>query len=226
LLTNLIENPECNLSDEEIFGSAFIFLMAGHDTTTHTLSFLLRLLAVNQDKQQKLFNEVRDLLGEKEPTYADFDELVYSQCVFKETLRLYPVIHRVPKSTIVDTQLGDVVIPANSSVTLCIYGIQRDPMYWKDPEKFEPERFDPRIWGRDEIARREKAFFPFSLGRRRCIGERFAMVQLVMAVSHIVNNYTISLPPGTDHNKVLELKQNYILGPAHNLKLHLKKRQM
>jgi cytochrome P450 len=101
-----------SLTPKEVLSDSFIFYFAGHETTAHTLSFCLRMISLHPEVQQKIFEEVSTVLQPGQiPTYADFQKLIYTRCVFKETLRFYPQVPEIPKWTVEDTQLGSFTLP-------------------------------------------------------------------------------------------------------------------
>jgi len=190
------------LSRRELMGNIFVYLLAGHETTAHTLAFALGLLACYPDEQQKLYDHIQSVLGgNRPPTYEDVRNLTRPLAVMLETLRLFPPIIRMPKKAANDTTLSihvssgefegqrkSVFIPKGSYVFLNAIGMHYNPRYWKDPYEFNPERFMSADWNKD-------AFLPFSLGARACPGRRFAEVEGVCILTAIVMRYKIELSP-------------------------------
>jgi cytochrome P450 len=145
----------------------------------------------------QLHEEAKAVLGDRDPTYDDFDSLVYAQCVFKETLRMVPPVWALGKYCSESTRLIDhnvtpavrtaflrnfkylneqliIIFDIQIRTTMAIYSIHRNPKYWKEPERFMPSRFDTRV--NPPVS--AYSFIPFSLGRRSCLGNRFAMAPL------------------------------------------------
>jgi cytochrome P450 len=122
---------------------------------------------------------------------ADLPRLAYTTMVVQEAMRLYPPIYLVLRRALADDEVGGYRIPAGANIALCPYVTHRHPGFWDNPEGFEPERFAP------EAARRRHrmAFFPFSGGPRRCIGEGFALLQLPLVVAMVAQRYRLSLLP-------------------------------
>jgi cytochrome P450 len=106
-------------------------------------------------------------------------------------MRLYPPIYLVLRRALADDEVGGYRIPAGADVALCPYVTHRHPAFWDNPEGFDPERFAPERAGR----RHRMAFFPFSGGPRRCIGEGFAQLQLPLVVAMVSQRYRLSLLP-------------------------------
>ncbi|KAF5311992.1 hypothetical protein D9619_003403 [Psilocybe cf. subviscida] len=183
------------LTDEELLGNVYIFLLAGHETTAHTLAFTFGLLALYQDEQEKLFEHIKSVIPDgNNPTYEQMPLLTYSLAVFYETLRLFPPAVAVPKTTSEDTTItathisGEtrtIPIPEGTDFELNIVGLHYNPRYWKEPERFNPSRF-LEDWPRD-------AFIPFSAGARACIGRKFFESEGIAILTMIVSHFKITV---------------------------------
>ncbi|EKM52729.1 uncharacterized protein PHACADRAFT_261335 [Phanerochaete carnosa HHB-10118-sp] len=186
---------EAKLTDRELLGNIFIFLLAGHETTAHTLCFTFGLLALYPEQQEKLYRHIKSVIpDDRLPTYQEMNSLNESIAVFNETLRLFPPVIAVPKYAAEDTTLvttdssGNKVvvpIPQGSGVTLSIAGLHYNPRNWEDPYAFKPERFHGD-WPRD-------AFLPFSAGARACLGRRFFETEGIAILTMLVSRYTIEI---------------------------------
>nr|BAL05139.1 cytochrome P450 [Phanerodontia chrysosporium] len=186
---------EALLTDAELLGNVFMFLLAGHETAASTLCFALGLLALHKDEQDKLYDHIRFTLGEKDvPAYSDLNSLSYCSAVLYETLRLFPPVIGIPKKATEDTVLSTVdrdgnpiavPVPVGSSVAIHVPGVHYNPRYWKDPAAFRPSRFFGN-WPRD-------AFLPFGAGSRACIGRRFFETEAITALTMLVMRYEISV---------------------------------
>ncbi|EJD37066.1 cytochrome P450 [Auricularia subglabra TFB-10046 SS5] len=188
------------LSDQELMGNVYIFLVAGHETTAHTLAFTFGLLAIYQDIQDRLFEHIQSLTTEGTvPEYEDMPKFTYALAVFYETLRMYTPIPIVAKYSVEDTTLNTVrirpdgqyepatvFVPKDSTVSLDLAGVHYNPRFWKDPYKFCPERFMEPDWPRD-------AFVPFSAGARACIGRRFFETEGIAILITLVRHYKITV---------------------------------
>lgn len=153
------------------------FLFAGHETTALALTYALWLLSDHPATRRRLERELNVVCGSSRPTAADLDSLDYTENVIKEALRLYPpvyIIHRQPRQK---TTLGGYRIPADATLQLATYDVQRDPRWWNDPKSFTPERWT------ETASRPEYAYFPFGGGPRHCIGMRFAMTELKLTLA-------------------------------------------
>ncbi|KAI0960322.1 hypothetical protein AcW1_004865 [Taiwanofungus camphoratus] len=183
------------LSDSELMGNIFIFLIAGHETTAHTLAFAFIMLALYQDEQEKLYRHIKSVLpDDRIPAYEEMGQLTYSMAVFLETLRLFPPVIVIPKEAVEDTTLvtrnqadEPVSVPVPQGTILLIHtpGLHYNPRYWEEPYAFKPERF-LGDWPRD-------AFLPFSGGARSCLGRRFSETEGVAILTYLVAHYRIDV---------------------------------
>ncbi|KZV81717.1 cytochrome P450 [Exidia glandulosa HHB12029] len=195
-------DPLLSLSQEELLGNVFIFLMAGHETTANTLAFAMALLALCQDEQEALFQDVQAVLqraGSAVPRYEDINSFKYTAAVVNETLRLFPPAMGIPKvaaeaCTITVGGVGkgeartSISVPAGTYITMDVNGLHRNPRYWRDPEAFRPARFLAADWPRD-------AFIAFAAGARGCLGRRFAEVESISFLSLFISRFKIDLTP-------------------------------
>ncbi|KAJ6472655.1 cytochrome P450 [Mycena vulgaris] len=204
------------LTDDELLSNIFTFLLAGHETSAHSLTFAIGLLALYPDVQQKIYEETLRVWPNGCPTTATpssykeyMPKLQYTLATFHETIRLFTPVARLGKIAHADTTLtahrftanatGDmhditpfaVPVKAGSLVIIDVLALHMNPMYWgPDAAVFRPERFvdtDAYRWPRD-------AFFAFSGGARSCIGQRFALAESVCALASLVRRYAICVP--------------------------------
>ncbi|KDQ07501.1 hypothetical protein BOTBODRAFT_38802 [Botryobasidium botryosum FD-172 SS1] len=228
------------LSERELKGNIFIFLVAGHETTAHVLAFALGLLACYPDEQQKLYNHIKSVLVEDRlPVYEEMNTLTRPLAVFYEASRLYPPANSFGKFCVRDTTLAvhgadeneqrkPILIAKDSYIMIDAVGLHHNPRYWKDPEEFNPDRFMNGDWNRD-------ALLTFSAGMRACLGRRFAETEAVAALTMIILRYKVELnpeffkvipgeAPRATRERLLKVKQALTLAPA-NLPLIFRKRE-
>lgn len=176
------------LSDEEIRDQMLVFLLAGHETTSTSLTFALHLLAKHPEVQQAVLDEVTAVLGDAAPTPAQAHSgLPYTTAVLKEAMRLYPAAPFTGRRTVEDTDLCGVRVPAGSDVVVSTWSIHRRPDLWPDPERFDPTRF----LGEAEKGRHRYAWMPFGAGPRACIGQHFSMLESVAALAMLVRAFEL-----------------------------------
>jgi cytochrome P450 len=187
------EGDGSRMTDEEIVGQATTLLLAGHDTSAGTLSWLWCLLAGHPEVEAKLLAELDSVLHGRAPTAEDLPKLHFAEMVVKETLRLYPQAYvlfaRVPEEPVA---LGDYMLPAGALVYVSPYVIQRDPRWFPEPDRFDPERFS------EEAAAKlpPYAHIPFGAGPRICIGAAFATMEMVLTVATLIQRFHLTLAPG------------------------------
>ena len=131
------------LTDEEIIGQCQIFLFAGYETSINTLAYITHQLALNQNVQDKLREEIKEAV-KRNPESSLYDlshDIDYLDCVMNESLRLNPPLAQVNRECVNDYKFNDIYIPAGLQVIIPVYFLHRDPDVWPNPEKFDPERF-------------------------------------------------------------------------------------
>lgn len=176
------ELDSTKMSDEQVRDEALTLFLAGHETTANALTFTWYLLSENQEKEQKLHQELRTVLENKPPRFEDYQNLKYTEAVFAESMRLYPPAWAIGRLAVEDHEIAGCKIPKGSLVLVSMFVMHRDKRYWTDPEKFIPERWET-VSIRD--ASSKFIYFPFGGGVRRCIGEHFAWVEGVMMLATI-----------------------------------------
>ncbi|KAH8294483.1 hypothetical protein KR018_012295 [Drosophila ironensis] len=206
------------LTNEDIREEVNTFMFEGHDTTTSSISFTCYLLARHPEVQARVFQEIRDVIGDDKSVPVNMKilgELKYLEMVIKESLRLYPSVPMIGRHITHDTVLDGKLIPANTDVLILIYHAQRDPDYFPEPEKFLPERFSLERKGEIDPF----AYTPFSAGPRNCIGQKFAMLEMKSTISKLVRHFEL-LPLGEEVRPVL----NVILRSTTGINVGLKPR--
>ena len=176
------------LSDEEVVAQSVVFLLAGYETSSNTLAFTLYYLVVNPEMQEKLRTQIREALetnAKKGCLYDIVKNIDYLDCVIKESQRLCPPAVHVNRECHEDFDLSGIHIPAGSEVVIPIYALHHDSDAWEDPEKFDPERFR----GSRKDTNHPFQFLPFGGGPRNCIGMRFALLEIKIALVKILSKY-------------------------------------
>jgi len=184
------------LSDDELIGNMFIFLLAGHETTAHTLCFSFALLALHPDEQERLYQDINGVMSSLNGplTYQNMSQFVQSLAFFNETLRMFPPGPLIPKVATEDTTLkvskagGGMTtfqISSGTEINFHVPGLHYNPRYWREPHKFMPERF-LSDWPKD-------AFLSFSQGARACLGRRFFETEGIAIMTMLVSKYKIEL---------------------------------
>ncbi|KAL7733614.1 hypothetical protein ACLKA6_005070 [Drosophila palustris] len=209
------------LSDADIREEVDTFMFEGDDTTSSGVSHALYSIARHPAVQAKLYEELQQVLGKDRTApvnQAKLQQLKYLECVIKETMRLYPPVPAVGRHTTKDLQIGDQIIPANTSVYLVIYFAHRDPKHFPDPLSFKPERFLDDSDNENE-ERKTFTYVPFSAGPKNCIGQKFAMLEMKALISKVLRYYEL-LPKGPEVKPMM----NFILRSTTGMCVGLKPR--
>uniref|UniRef100_A0A8C7N2E7 unspecific monooxygenase n=1 Tax=Oncorhynchus kisutch TaxID=8019 RepID=A0A8C7N2E7_ONCKI len=188
-------SPSTGLTDHEILSQAMIFIFAGYETSSSTMSFLAYNLATNPHVMTKLQGEIDTVFPNKAPIqYEALMQMDYLDCVLNESLRLYPIaprLERVAKKTV---EINGIVIPKDCIVLVPTWTLHRDPEIWSDPEEFKPERFSKE--NKESID--PYTYMPFGAGPRNCIGMRFALIMIKLAMVEILQSFTFSICDETE----------------------------
>jgi cytochrome P450 len=199
------------MSDELVLSESMQLLVAGHETSSNALSWLLYLLSSHPDCLERLRQEFDSVLGEAPLTYSDVPKFEFATQVIQEGLRLYPPFWMVDRTALADDRAGDLDIPQGTTVVVFIYGAHHSPQYWENPETFDPERFTKA----NEKLHRPFTYLPFGAGPRGCIGGNYAMLQILMILSVLLRKYDFELAPG----QTIEARPMVILRPKHGIRM-------
>ncbi|XP_071770534.1 cytochrome P450 3A30-like [Centroberyx gerrardi] len=210
------EEQNKGLSDHEILSQATIFVFAGYETSGSTLTFLAYNLARNPEVMSRLQEEIDSTFPNKAPVqYEALMQMEYLDCVVNESLRLYPPVarlDRVAKSTV---EINGITIPKDTVVMIPVYAMHRDPDLWPDPEEFKPDRFSKE----NKQSIDPYTYLPFGVGPRNCMGMRFAMVMIKLAMVEVLQNYSFSVCEETEIP--LRMNPTGLVGPLVPIKLKL-----
>ncbi|XP_049644594.1 LOW QUALITY PROTEIN: cytochrome P450 3A12-like [Suncus etruscus] len=175
------------MTDMELVAQSIIFIFAGYETTSSTLSFLMYALATNPDVQLKLQQEVDATFPNKAPpTYEALFQMEYLDMVMNEILRFFPIAGRLERVCKKDVEINGLLIPKDTVVMMPIFVLHKDPEHWTEPEEFRPERFSKK--NKDNI--NPYVYMPFGAGPRNCIGMRFALMNMKLALVKVMQNFT------------------------------------
>uniref|UniRef100_A0A8C4LGQ2 Cytochrome P450 3A n=1 Tax=Equus asinus asinus TaxID=83772 RepID=A0A8C4LGQ2_EQUAS len=207
------------LSDLELVAQSIVFIFAGYETTSTSLSFLLYLLATHPDVQQKLQEEIDATFPNKAPpTYDALLQMDYLDMVLNESLRLFPVAVRLERLCKKDVEIDGVFIPKGTVVMVPTFSLHRASEFWPEPEEFRPERFSKK--NKDNI--NPCIYMPFGNGPRNCIGMRFAMVNMKLALVRVLQNF--SFKPCKETQIPLKLGNQGLLQPQKPIVLKVESR--
>ncbi|KIG17691.1 cytochrome P450 [Enhygromyxa salina] len=192
LLTRMLDakDPDtgAGMSEQQLLDEIKSLILAGHETSALVLSWALYLLARHPRIEARVLEESRRVLGDQPARLEDVDSLVFTRQVLLETMRLYPPVPGVTRQALADDSVEGVEIRAGESVTIPLYLLHRHPEFWADPDRFDPDRFAPdRVDAIDPYS-----YLPFLRRRRACLGEHFAMLELVVALASIVSRFSLA----------------------------------
>jgi cytochrome P450 len=197
LLAQDTEGDGGRMTDLQLRDEALTIFLAGHETTANALAWTWYLLSQHPDVEAKFHREL-DTLGGRLPKPEDLASLPYTRMILAESMRLYPPAWAVGRRAINDFQANDYTIPARSMVLMCQYITQRDARFFPDPERFDPERWQPEI----AATRPKFSYFPFGGGTRICIGEQFAWMEGILVLATIGREWKLryagDAPPQID----------------------------
>jgi cytochrome P450 len=185
------EKVDARMNDEEVRDEALTLFLAGHETTANALTWTWYLLSQHPEVESLLHAEIDRVLQGRAPRLADVPQLRYAEMILSEALRLYPPAWAIGRMATGPFELGGVQIPAKSICILSPYLVQRDPRWFPDPERFDPERWTPET----RESRPKFSYFPFGGGARVCIGERFAWMEGVIVMAAIAQKWRFRLAP-------------------------------
>lgn len=214
---------------DDIVSQAFIFFFAGFETTSTLMCFVVHELAVNPDIQDRLREEVDRHLAEEngEISYESMSKMVYMDMVVSEALRKYPpaiFTDRLcnKKYELPPAQPGysSLTIEPDNVLMISTYGMHHDPKYFPNPSKFDPERFSDE--NKDSF--HPYAYSPFGLGPRKCIGNRFALMETKLLIAHLLQKFILQPTEKTVYPVVFD-KQEFQLQPTGGFWVRLEKRQ-
>ena len=183
------DNPE---SEKSLRDQVITIFLAGYETVANALSWTWYLLSQNPAAGNRMREEIDRELQGRLPTYDDIPRLRYVETVLAESMRLYPPAWAMGRQALADFQLGDYFLPAKTTLLMSQFITHRDPRFFPDPLRFDPERFTP-----EAKARRTKfSYFPFGAGFRQCIGESFAWMEGVLVLATLAQKWKMTLLPG------------------------------
>ena len=186
LLTMLLNarDPETNLgmSNKQLRDEMITLYFAGHETTASTLAWAFVFLSQSPAAEQRVRDELTQVLNGRVPTLDDYSKLIYTRRVLDEVLRLRPPAWMFTRRAIADDEVGGFAIRAGQILMFSPYATHHLTEFWPDPEKFDPDRFAPMA----DAVRPKHAYMPFSLGARMCIGNVFAQVEATLVLATLM----------------------------------------
>lgn len=187
---------------DQVISTATLLLVAGYDTTGTTMSYILYELALNQDCQETLFEEISNAKDSTGLTYDVIQGLPYLDAVIHETLRRHPIISVLERPCVKDYKVPntDIVLKKGDLVRINQMGICFDPEIYPNPEEWNPDNFSKE----NRASRNPYSFMAFSLGPRNCLAMRFAFFEMKVAISQILMRYKLEATSKTVRNAKID----------------------
>jgi cytochrome P450 len=216
LLAQDTEGDGGTMTDQQLRDEVMTIFLAGHETTANALTWTWYLLSQNPDVEQKLHEEIDRVLAGCVPAYEDVAELKFTEMVLAESMRLYPPAWATGRLAIVETEIAGYTVPPKALVLMSQFVMHRDPRYFPEPLRFDPERWTPAA----RESRPQFSYFPFGGGPRRCIGEGFAWMEGVLLLATLAQRWRLRLVP----NHPVALKPVITLRPKHGMRMVISRR--
>ena len=216
LLAARDDETGAGMTDRQLRDEVLTMLLAGHETTSLTLSWTYYLLSQHPEVERGIAEEVELVIGDGRPSFAHLDRLTCTRQAIQEALRLYPPAWGFSRQAVGDDEIGGYRVPKGSLVFLIPFVVHRRPQLWPDPDRFDPDRFAPE----HESERPRFAYIPFGGGPRGCIGNQFAIFEAQLIVATIAQRYRLELVPDQD----IRPEPLITLRPAPGIRAFLKKR--
>ncbi len=216
LLLHVQDEDGGRMSDRQIRDEVLTLALAGHETTSITLAFCWYLLARHPEAEATLHRELDSVLGGRAPTVEDLPALTFTECVVKESLRLFPPAWSISREAVEEDEVGGWKIPVGAVVVMNPWTVHRDARFFDEPEVFRPQR-----WAEGLEQRLPRfAWFPFGGGPRLCIGSGFAMMEARLVLATLAQRFRVERVPDDE----VELLPSITLRPKHGVKVRLRAR--
>ncbi|HEU4324238.1 MAG TPA: cytochrome P450 [Roseiflexaceae bacterium] len=216
LLRSRDEESNTGMSEAQLRDEVVTLFFAGFETTARSLTWAWYVVSRHPRVRARLEQEADQVLGGRAPGLDDLHNLSYTRMVVDETLRLYPPTAVLPRDPVADDELAGYRIPAGSMVLLLPFAVHRNPALWPEPDLFQPERFTPEA----EADRPKYAYIPFASGPRVCLGNSFALLEMVLALAIVSARYRV------EHLSAEEIAIGYqgTIKPSRPLMVRLERR--
>ena len=217
MLLAALDEDNSQMTDRQLRDEVMTIFLAGHETSALTLSWAWYLMGQNPEVEKKFHAELDEVLGNRLPSVADMARLKYTDLIARESMRLYPPAYGLGREAIEEFELGGYRVPAGSQLFMFQWAVQRDPRFFAEPERFYPER-----WTEDFSNSLPKyAYFPFGGGPRACIGNYFAMMEIVLLLATIGQRFRFTLLP----DQPVSLLPAMSLRPKDGIKVRVENRR-
>ena len=176
-------------SDRELLDELMTLIVAGFETSANTLNWVWYLIAKHPEVEARLIAEAEEKLPNVSALNADsLAEMEYTQQVLEEALRLYPPVWLFTRRAHELDELDDYDVPPETDIYLSPFVLHRTERYWSNPDAFDPDRFAP-----SDKPKKDRPYFPFSLGPRRCLGEYFSFLEMKVHIGLLLPRFRMQL---------------------------------
>ena len=217
ILLNARDEDGRPMTDGQLRDEVLTLFIGGHETTATALAWTFYLLALHPQVEACLVAELSQALGGRAPTAGDLPHMPYAEKVVKEALRLYPPAWALTRLALQDCEIAGYTVPAGASVVMSQWVVQRDPRFFARPDEFLPERWTDEF----ELRLPRFAYFPFGGGPRVCIGSSFAMLEAVLVLAAVVQQFHLGLASG----HMVEPWATLVLRPKNGIMLEVERRR-
>ncbi|XP_060071025.1 cytochrome P450 4A2-like [Ylistrum balloti] len=203
------------LTDREVRDEVDTFLFEGHDTTASSLSWAIYSLSKNPEEQEKVYEEVKRVLGDRtDVDWSDIKEFSQLTLFLKESMRMFSPVPSVGRITTKEIDLDGLKVPANMEIYVLIYALNHRQDIWGDPERFRPDRFS------NDAEKDPYSYVPFSAGPRNCVGQHFALDEQKVALAKLLQRFKVL--PDPDHQPEIDL--DLVLRSTNGIRIKLQRR--
>jgi cytochrome P450 len=194
LIASTAKETDKWVADRRMRDELVTLLLAGHETTASTVGWTLNLVSRHPRVAERLHEEALAVYGDRRPSHADLPRLRYTHMVLQEAMRLFPPVWILPRRAIDEDEVGGYHVPAGADVLISPYTLHRHPRYWPEPDRFDPERFDPDV----PSDRPRYAHIPFGAGPRFCVGNHLGLMEATFIISTLMRDLLLEREPGSE----------------------------
>ncbi|MGG0741515.1 cytochrome P450 [Niallia taxi] len=212
------DKDDIGMSDKQLRDEVMTIFIAGHETTANALSWTWYLLSQHPEVDAKLYEEIANVIGDNEPTPADFMKLTFTQNLIWESMRMYPPSFVTSRKVDKNVEVNGYPFKKGDMILVSQYVMHRKAEYFESPESFIPERFENNFIKTIP----QYAYFPFGGGPRVCIGNHFALMEAVLVLVSVAQRFKLNLAP--DHHEIKTFP-SITLRPRRGLRMILQKRK-
>jgi len=197
--------------------------VAGNDTTTNTLRWIILYMALHPEIQTRLQNELDEVIPDRRlPSIDDRDSMPYAEACYMEALRLSSFANiGLPHTASSTVKLDKYVIPKDTMLFACLESCHKDPKYWERPHEYYPEHF---MDSKGNLVTNNPAFMPFGLGKRQCLGKSLARTEIFLFSSAILQRFRIECPSDQPKPSMEPTTEQFLLKTPRNYEVVLKRR--